>query len=234
MTKTQPDLSAVVLCYKSGELAEDFYRRLKKSILEVTDNFEIILVGNFSDPDDITPQVVTKIAHQDPRVKAVTLKKQGGRGWDVQTGFAIATGKYICLIEGDDQLKPELTKQVYQKITQEKLDFVKTVRVSRGDGWYRQLVSNIFNTLFKILFHNTNFSDINSTPKIMTKQALDQMTLTDKEWSLDAQMMIQVIQLHLKVGEVAAEFHKNEYRSSFVGLKAIIETTLKLFLYKFQ
>lgn len=227
-----PQLSAVVLCYQAGPLAADFYQRLKRSIETVTASYEIILVGNYSNTTDPTPQIVTQLAQQDPHVMAITLQKHGGRGWDALSGLQRATGQYVCLIEGDDQLKPELVAQVFKKITQEDLDFVKTNRVTRGDGFQRKIISLLFNIFFKLLYGNGHFGDVNSTPKIMKRTDLAQMQLSDSGWFLDTQIMTEVSRLKLKTAEVPVIFYSNEHRESFVGLKAMWEVASKMILYR--
>lgn len=227
--KRQPLLSVVVLCYKSEDLALSFYSRLKRSLLKHVPNHEIVLVGNYWDrSSDRTPEILEEIARKDRRVTTVIKKKQGMMGWDMRSGLRAASGKFVAVIDGDDQFKPELVLKVFKKIATGEYDFVKTKRVQRDDGFYRSFISFFFNLFFDFLFGAQGFSDVNSKPKIMTKSALQKMKLEDDGWFIDAEIMIQTKKLGLAIGEVDVRFHKNKHRDSFVGYNAIIEMATKL------
>lgn len=227
-----PDLSVVVLCYRSGELARSFYHKLVADLAKHVSSYEIVMVGNYNSKEDSTPAVIEAIAKKDKRVVPVIKKKRGMMGWDMRSGLQQASGKYIAIIDGDDQFKPELVTKVYRKITHDQLDFVKTKRVRRDDGMYRFLISRTFNLAFKTLFGAVHFSDVNSKPKIMTRQVLDEIKLKDDGWFIDAEMMLQVARHQFSVGELDVRFHKNRHRQSFVGVNAILEIITKLLQYK--
>ena len=68
-----PELSIVVLAYRSAETIENFVKSLVHSLDEEELFWEIILVGNyFEGIGDRTPEVVRKIAARDSRIKAIT------------------------------------------------------------------------------------------------------------------------------------------------------------------
>ena len=78
---TKPDLSVVILCYHAGNKIHIFLNKVIQDISGVTSNWEIVLVGNYNPGEaDETPQVVQDIAKQNPKIKAVTLPKQGWMG----------------------------------------------------------------------------------------------------------------------------------------------------------
>jgi glycosyltransferase involved in cell wall biosynthesis len=234
LKKVQPDLSVVVLCYKSGELAQSFYQKLIKSLTPLVPNYEVILVANYSDLSDQTPIIVKQLAKTFPRTVALTRKKQGMMGWDMRSGLSKATGKYVAVIDGDNQFKPELIVKVYKKMLKTQADVVKTKRVRRDDGLFRRFISLGFNTLFVVLFGLNNFSDVNSKPKMFKKTALEAMTLHDNGWFIDAEIMLNAKKLGLTTAEVPVHFYQNKYRESFVGYSAIIEILVKLLSYKLK
>jgi glycosyltransferase involved in cell wall biosynthesis len=233
MKKTKkPRLSVVVLCYKSEYLAKRFYTRLVKSLDKIEDSFEVILVANYSDKSDKTPQIVSKIVADDTRAVKVAKKKKGMMGWDLQSGLRKAKGEYIAYIDGDDQFKPELIVKVYKKMLKTGADFVKTRRIRRDDGLFRAFISFVFNLGFLLLFGDDGFYDVNSKPKIMKKSLLNKMNLKDTGWFIDAEIMIEAKRLDAKIEEVNVHFHQNKHRESFVGMSAIVEMAIKLFKYR--
>ncbi len=219
-----PEISVVILGYKAGHRIEAFVEKVIKLLDKTVPSWEIVLVGNYwENSSDETPDVVRKIASQRKNIKAVAMPKQGMMGWDAQSGLREASGRLICLIDGDEQMPPEDISRVYEKIKGENLDLVKTFRIKRGDGLFRKINSQAYNFLFRIMFPGIKVKDINSKPKIFTKEAYSKMHLTADDWFFDAEMIIQCRKLKLKVGEIPTEFHKCAYRKSFVKLSAIYE-----------
>ncbi|WP_051261770.1 glycosyltransferase family 2 protein [Desulfovibrio inopinatus] len=220
-----PHLSVVVLCYKAKEQARPFTAKVVEQVESITSDWEIVLVGNYNagDETDTTPHVVRELASSDPRIKALTLVKEGMMGWDARTGLDAATGDIICLIDGDEQMPPEDIQRVYDKLKAEGLDVVSTYRADRRDGLVRRLNSQAYNLVFRILFPGLKSSDINSKPKIFTRAFFEKLNLVSDDWFLDAEIMIQVRRYGAAFGEIPTVFHEAKNRRSFVRLGAVME-----------
>lgn len=219
-----PELSVVILCYQESRRINSFVDRTVNLLDKALIPWEIVLVANYwDDKVDDTPHEARKIAAQRNNIKAVTMLKQGKMGWDARSGLKEARGRFICLIDGDGQMPLEDIIRVYEKIKRDKLDFVMTYRVKRGDGLVRKINSYAYNLVFRILFPGVRVRDANSKPKIFTKEAYSKMRLSADDWFLDAEMLIQCARLKLKVGELAVTFDKCANRESFVRADAIFE-----------
>jgi len=231
----KPEISVVILCYRAGERIRDFVDRTIKLLDNSIPSWEIILIGNYlKNTDDITPKIVNDIASKNENIKAVTRVKEGMMGWDARSGLEKAVGKYICLIDGDEQMPPEDIVRVYKKITDEGMDLVKTYRLIRYDGLARKFVSDVYNLIFNLLFPGINVRDINSKPKIFKKEAYDKMRLTSDDWFLDAEIVIQAKKLKLKIGELPTEFYKCRHRRSFIKFYTIFEFIKNLLIARFK
>lgn len=228
-------LSVVILCYKAGEPIVDFVAETQRCIASLCDSYEIILVANyFENTNDTTPQVVKRMAANDAHIKYVAKPKEGMMGWDMRSGLEQATGKYICVIDGDGQFPIESIENCYKHIATDKYDLVKTYRVKREDGIYRKTISVVYNFLFTLLFPGLNSKDINSKPKLFTKVAYDKFKLESDDWFIDAEIMIKARRLKLRVFDFPVEFSKLEDRKSFVKFGAIFEFMLNLFIYRIK
>jgi len=218
------ELSVVVLCYQEGRRIRNFLPCIVALLEKNVNSWEVILVGNYIEGfADETPLVVQDLASKDSRLVAVTLVKQGMMGWDARSGLDRAKGRFICLIDGDEQMPWNDIIRIFEKIKTEKLDFVLTRREKRNDGFHRWLNSRTFNLLTRILFPGIQVQDINSKPKIFTREALQCMALASDDWFLDTEMIIQSWRLGLRIGEVPTKFLKGRYRKSFVRPSAILE-----------
>jgi glycosyltransferase involved in cell wall biosynthesis len=232
--KVTPRISVIILAYRSGDSIRDFIKSMVQSLDKNEPDWEIILVGNhFADDGDSTPGIVSEIAQNHPRIRAVTRVKKGMMGWDMKSGMEVAIGRTIAVIDGDGQMPFENVIDVYKKLRDEGLDLAKTFRTTRGDGLYRKTISLVYNIIFNILFPGLNIRDINSKPKIMTREVYDRMELKSNGWFIDAEIMIQALRMNLKTGEIPTVFHRIDYRPSFIKLNSVWEFFVNLLWYRF-
>ena len=232
-----PEISIIILCYKEGNTIRQFTKRAI-DILEANQiyDYELVLVGNYhQNSDDPTPMVVAELAGQNPKILYVAKPKQGMMGWDMRSGLNQADGRYIAVIDGDGQMPVGDLVRVYRKIKAEKLDLVKTYRVERGDNRWRKFLNTIYNLVFRILFPGLNSQDINSKPKIITREAYEKLNLVSDDWFIDAEIMIQARRFNFKIGEIPTSFQKlKSNRKSFVGLSTVIEFIKNLIIFRLE
>jgi glycosyltransferase involved in cell wall biosynthesis len=228
-----PEISVVVLAYRSAGTITNFVDSLVDSLEKENLIWEIVLVGNYSEGvGDQTPEVVKGIAARDSRIKAVAEIKKGMMGWDMKTGLQAAIGRTLAVIDGDGQMPSSDVIRVYQLMKTNGLDFAKTYRAKRNDGSYRRLISIVYNILFKLLFPGIKAWDMNSKPKIMTREFYEKVHLESNGWFIDAEIMIFARRLQAKIGEIETVFHSIDSRPSFVKPLSILEFLGNLFWYR--
>ena len=231
-----PELSVVILCYHSADVVRDLVAQVERELEEARVDYELVLVGNYlpGDTKDQTPSVRKELAKDKPRFRVVAKEKQGMMGWDMRSGLEAATGRHIAVIDGDGQMPMSDVIKVYRVLQVGKYDLVKTFRAQRQDGWYRRTISGFYNLLFRLLYPAAHvFRDINSKPKIMTREAYARMHLASNDWFTDAEIMIEALKHDLSVGEVSTVFYRNERRGTFVPFSAIYEFLGNLIYYRF-
>lgn len=222
--KVIPELSVVIFCYQTGEYARIFTAEVVKNIDKLGIDYELVLVANYWEGSgDITPHVAKELQKSNQRIKAVALPKAGRMGWDMISGLKVATGMKIAVIDGDGQMPPEDLVRVYKKMKEGAFDLVKTYRTKRGDSFFRAFISLTYNLIFHILFPGLPVRDVNSKPKIFTRDVYERLNLTSFDWFIDAEMMIQARRLHLKIGEIPTIFKNIDSRPSYVRPAAIWE-----------
>ncbi len=231
----KPELSIIILCYRSEESILAFARQTKKLVAGLTDSFEIVLVGNyFEDSGDKTREYIHQLEQEDEVYRGICKPKEGMMGWDMRKGLEFSRGEYLCVIDGDGQFPIESISNCFKKIKEGNFGLVKTFRVTRGDGLYRKTISAIYNFLFGLLFPNVNARDINSKPKLLTRECYNQLNLSSDDWFIDAEIMINIGRLKIPIAELPVEFEKLAGRQSFVKPSAIIEFLKNLFKYRFK
>jgi len=231
----RPDISVVVLAYRSASTIEGFVSSLVASLDNERLDWEIILVGNYAEgADDQTPEVVRRISSGNSRIKSVVRVKEGMMGWDMKSGLQAATGKTLAVIDGDGQMPCTDVIRVYQLMREKGCDLVKTVRVERSDGFYRKLISTNYNRLFNVLFPGMDARDVNSKPKILTRELYENMNLGSNGWFIDAEIMIIARRLKMSIGTIETTFHSIDTRPSFVKPLAVLEFLANLIWYRIK
>lgn len=224
-----------VLCYRAGEDILPFIENLHRIMSLFRFEWELVLVANYwPDTGDRTPELCHGLAGRLPHVRCVAEPKQGAMGWDMRKGLEACRGRYIGIIDGDGQFPVEAIFSCFAKIKSADYDLIKTYRVARGDGLYRNIISTVYNWLFRLLFPDyRGYFDVNSKPKIMKREAFLRMDLRSNDWFADAEIMLNALQLRLRIYEIPIKFQTLGGRKSFVKPGAIWEFTRHLVDYRF-
>lgn len=230
------DISVVILCYKAASFVSEFVREMTELLEARGLSYELVLVANYNIQEkdtDNTPNVARELAERNSHIVAVSKPKEGMMGWDLMSGLQAATGKTIALIDGDGQMPSEDVIRIYNALRAGEYDCVKTYRIGRFDGWKRKVISKLYNALLKIFFPKIYLHDINSKPKIFTREAYSKLNLKSTDWFIDAEMMIQASYLGFRTIEVPTVFHENKLRRSFIRTSAILEFLKNIIVYRF-
>ncbi|MCB9227017.1 MAG: glycosyltransferase family 2 protein [Chitinophagales bacterium] len=229
------ELTIVILCYRSEEQVLSFARKVKNIALSLTSNSEIVLVGNYIEgSNDKTKLYIQQLVAEDKIYKSVCKPKEGMMGWDMKEGLQMATGKYLCVIDGDGQFPIESIEKCYKLIKGGNYGLVKTYREKRNDGFYRKTISFVYNNLFSLLYPKIKSKDVNSKPKIFTREVYEQLNLTSDDWFIDTEIMIRLVEIDSNYIEFPIEFYDLQGRASFVKFSAIIEFLRNLIHFRFN
>lgn len=101
-------ISVVVPVYNVEKYLEKCVESIKT---QVYDNLEILLVDDGS--TDSSGELCDKYAKDDSRIKVIH-KENGGLSDARNAGIEAATGKYICFIDSDDYIEPEMMSVLYE------------------------------------------------------------------------------------------------------------------------
>ena len=230
-----PDLSVVVLCHQAAAVAPRIVPPLAADLEAAGVAHEIILVANTlpGAPPDPTPAVLRALAAQNPRIRVVSLPKQGGMSWDMRTGLEAARGDALAVVDGDGQIPLSDVLRTYRVFRETGADIAKTRRLSREDGPLRRAISCLYNAAFRLLWPSAPFRDVNAKPKILSRAAYSRLRLRSTEWFIDAEIMIQALALGLRVAEIpATAFHRKD-RPSRLSLRTLFSFLAALLRYRF-
>lgn len=113
--KNQPLFSFVVPLYKTPL---DFFHEMVDSVLAQTyPYFELILVNASPELESLAHEV-EKLCAQDSRVKNITLEENKGITLNTNEGIKIAQGDFLCFLDHDDTIEPDLLFEYAKAINQ--------------------------------------------------------------------------------------------------------------------
>lgn len=139
----RPSISVVAPCYNEALCLEEFYTRMRKSLLDCgAADYEIVLVNDGS--RDATWEIIAGIAARDPQVVGVDLSRNHGHQLAVTAGLAVCRGEYVLLIDADLQDPPELLGRMLEVLEQGS-DVVYGQRARRdGETWLKKMEAKAF------------------------------------------------------------------------------------------
>lgn len=146
-------ISIIVPCFNEEETLVDFNHEIRKTVIELTDNYEIIYVDDGS--ADGTLDILRNLANENMKVKYLSFSRNFGKEAAMFAGLEEGEGDYFVIMDADFQDPPALLKTMYQTIKMENIDCVATRRQTRtGEPKIRSFCSRKF---YKLI---NNISDI--------------------------------------------------------------------------
>lgn len=120
---------------------ENYIEQCVESILvQSHKEFELILVDDGS--TDGSSVLCDEYAEKDSRIK-VRHKKNGGATAARKEGVKISKGQYICFVDGDDWIEPDMIERLYISITEEHVDIAMCGRFEDTGGIQRRVYQGI-------------------------------------------------------------------------------------------
>lgn len=141
-------ISVVIPIYGCRAALIELYERLTKTLLQITNNYEIILV------DDCCPQnsweLIEQICSKDSNVKGYRMSRNFGQMKAILAGLDASKGDWVVVMDCDLQDSPEDIIKLYNK-AQEGYDIVFSRRKERHDNKLKVAVSKVFYSIYSKL-----------------------------------------------------------------------------------
>ena len=224
-----PELSLVVPAYNEGKHLEDVVKEMARVLEESGIAYEIRVVNNGSRDD--TGTVIGKLCSENSRITRVELAVNRGYGGGILAGLAGARGSVVWWIHADGQARPQAIVDIYRKMLADGGELGKAVRIIRYESPWRIIQSRIYHAIFQFLFW-TPYRDINGTPKLMTKRALQMLTLGSRDWFLDPEFVIKAMRHKLPVCGVEMTWGSRKSGSTRAHLLTGLEFLKNMILYR--
>ncbi len=150
-------LSVIVPCFNESENIDNCFSQIKKNLIKISENFEIIFVDDGS--EDNTFSKLFSISKLDQRIKVVKLSRNFGHQNAIYAGLEKASGDCVFLIDADLQDPPELFPKMYSK-WKEGYKVVYGIRKKRHGKFLKVFAYNIYHKIFNSLSNLNNKNDL--------------------------------------------------------------------------
>jgi len=144
-------LSLVVPCYNEAENVSAFQDAVIAAFSGCGYDYEIVFVDDGS--RDATLHNLKKLYKLEKcPMKVISFSRNFGKEAALYAGMKYATGKYICLIDADLQQRPEIVRDMVEKLDHEPdYDVVAAYQDRRGEGKLLSLFKKCFYSLINRL-----------------------------------------------------------------------------------
>lgn len=144
-------VSVVTPVYGCKTSLHELYLRVKQTVEQITDNFELIFVNDNS-PDNPWPTIVD-LHNRDNRVKGICLSKNFGQHKAIYAGLTKAKGQWVVVMDCDLQDRPEEILNFYNTAINTGSQVVLGRRENRRDNFIKKTFSKVF---YKVLGYLTD------------------------------------------------------------------------------
>jgi dolichol-phosphate mannosyltransferase len=141
------ELSVIIPVFNEQEIIPELYERIKNSVLQITQNYELIFINDGS--KDNTLLELLKLTRTDDRVFYLNFSRNFGHQIAVTAGMDACRGKAVIIIDGDLQDPPELIPELYHK-HKEGFEVVYAQRAERkGESYFKKITAKLFYRLLQ-------------------------------------------------------------------------------------
>lgn len=158
-------ISVVTPIYGCGSCLTQLHARLKATLTNITNDYEIIMVNDGS-PDNAWA-IIKSLSENDANIKGINLSRNFGQHQAITAGLDYAEGDWVVIMDCDLQDQPEEIVKLYNEAIQG-YDVVFGRRNQRKDSLFKRYSSKVFYKVYdyftesKIDSSVANFSIISS------------------------------------------------------------------------
>jgi glycosyltransferase involved in cell wall biosynthesis len=179
------NISAVFPAYNDSATIASMVVTARLALLQVTDNFEIIVVNDGS--QDNTTDVLEALSALIPELKIIQHSSNYGYGAALRSGFSAAAKEWIFYTDGDGQYNPLELVNLVQAL-QSNTDIVNGYKIARNDPFYRIVIGWVYNRSIKWLFGLT-LRDIDCDFRLIRRKIFEQITLESDSGTICVEMV---------------------------------------------
>ncbi|MGC9964795.1 MAG: glycosyltransferase [Syntrophobacteraceae bacterium] len=206
-------LSVVIPCFNErGTL-----RQCVEKVISIGDSelaLEIIIVDDSS--TDGSYEVAFELLERYPQqVVVLRHKKNQGKGAALRTGFAKATGDFVCVQDADLEYDPSDLKRLLGPLVSGKADVVLGSRfLATGEHrvlYFWHYLGNRFLTLISNMFTDLNLTDMETGYKVFRRDVLQKITIEEDRFGFEPEIVAKIAHMRIRIYETGISYYGRTY-----------------------
>ncbi|SPJ15650.1 Glycosyl transferase, family 2 [Syntrophobacter sp. SbD2] len=206
-------LSVVIPCFNERETLRECLERVL-SIGDSELSLEIIIVDDCS--TDGSDAIALELSEEYPeQVTVLRHQKNQGKGAALRTGFAEASGDFVCVQDADLEYDPSDLKRLLRPLMSGKADVVLGSRfLSTGAHrvlYFWHYLGNRFLTLVSNMFTDLNLTDMETGYKLFRRDMLQKITIQEDRFGFEPEIVAKIAHMRLRIYEAGISYYGRTY-----------------------
>lgn len=190
-------LSVFFPAYNEEENIAEAVRQAEKTVREITDTYEIIIVDDGS--SDKTGKIADQMTRKNDHVRVVHHSPNQGYGAAIWSGIKSARYDYVFFTDADLQFDLSELHNLVRFLPEQKA--VLGFRARRKDSFIRRLNAKGWNMLNRFLF-GLKVDDIDCAFKLLDRKTVSGLEIKSRGAMMSAEMLIRLAEAGVEFKEV--------------------------------
>lgn len=215
-------ISFVIPSYNEAESLSQLLSSISDLAQQHNWEYDITIVDDGS--TDTTPQLMESLRSQHSTLHYIQFRKNSGKAYALQTGFARSTGDFIVMMDADLQDDPKDVPRLLD-VLEKGYDAVTGWKKTRNDPWHKVIPSRVINAIVRSMY-GVQLHDMNCGLKAFKKEVVEEMDLYGE---LYRYMLIFAHNRGFKITELETTHHERRFGKSKFGVTRILKGFFDLF-----
>lgn len=225
------DLSIVIPVYNEPKTVLEIVQRVRRLAIS-----KQIIVVNDGSTDD-TAQALEQLAHF-KEVRVVHHPVNAGKGAALQTGFRLATGRFVIVQDADLEYDPSDILRVVEPLLNGTADVVYGSRYMAGDHQDPSRLHRLGNwmlTSFSNLMTGYRLTDMETCYKAFRRELLSQIEIEQKRFGFEPEITAKLAKRHVRITEVPVRYESRGWEEGKkIGIKDLFSTLFCILRYSLK
>lgn len=213
-------LSIIIPVFNEEENIDPLYEEIIAAVEGRYRDFEIIFINDGS--SDGSLQKIKSLNQKDPRIKAISFRKNFGQSAAISSGFDLCRGDIVVTLDGDLQNDPADIPQVVDKVLAG-YDIVNGWRKNRQDKFFSRKIPSFLGNKLISFITKVKLHDYGCTLRGFTREVV-------KSLKLYGEMHRYIPAIASRIGIKSVEIHVNHRPRKFGKSKYGLSRTFRVVL----